>query len=99
MSSRSLGPVVEGRHRRQHDGAHLGQGQQALEMAEVQRRLAHEHDERPPLLERDVGRPGDQGLGVAGGDGGRGLDAAGGDDHAAVRKEPEAMEAPMSLLS
>ena len=44
------GPVVEGGHGRQHDGSHLGEGQQALEMADVQRRLAHQHDERAPSL-------------------------------------------------
>ena len=51
-----LGPVVEGRHRRQDHRAHLGQRGQHAQVAEVQRRLSHEQDERPAFLQRDVGR-------------------------------------------
>ena len=76
-----LGPVVEGRHRRQDHRAHLGERGEHAEMAQVQRRLPHAEDERPPLLEGDVGRARDQGVGEAGRHRARRLDAARHDHH------------------
>src|SRR2546426_282420 len=47
---------VKGRHRRQDHRAHLRERDHALEVAEVQRRLTHEQDQRAALLERHVRR-------------------------------------------
>jgi hypothetical protein len=83
-----LRTVVEGRHRGQHDGAHLSQSGQNAQVAEVQRRLPDHEDQRASFFERHVGSPGDERVGVAGGDGGRGLDGARRDDHAGSTKRP-----------
>ena len=82
MSSTVCGLLVERRHRREHDPAHLREGQHLAEVPDVQRRLAHEGEERPALLERHVPGPGDQGVGVAARERGERLDRAGRDDHA-----------------
>ena len=50
-----LRPRVEAGHGRQHDGAGLRQLEQPAQVDLRQRRLARHDDERPPLLERDVG--------------------------------------------
>src|SRR5205807_2435274 len=55
-----LGAVVEGRHRRQQDGAHLDEREQAAKVSRVERRLPDQHDEGPALLQRDVGRARDR---------------------------------------
>src|SRR5262245_35319422 len=51
----ALGTVVEGRHRRQHDGPHLRQGSEDAQVPEVQRRLSDQQDQGPPFLEGHVG--------------------------------------------
>ena len=52
------------------------------QVAHVQRGLAHHDDQRPTLLQRDVPRARDQGVGVGVGQRGERLDAALGDHHA-----------------
>ena len=73
--------LVESGHRREHDPAHLGERQHLAEVPDVQRRLPHEREQRPALLERHVPGPGDQGVGVAARERGERLDRAGRDDH------------------
>ena len=51
----ALGRVVERRARRQHHRARVVQRQQVRQRAAGERRLARHDDQRPPLLERDVG--------------------------------------------
>lgn len=54
------GPVVERRRDRHHDSALARDAQCTLEHARRKRCLAERQDEPHPLLERDLGRPGDE---------------------------------------
>src|SRR5215472_17025962 len=78
-----LGPVVEGRHGWEVHGANLGQRRQDAQMAEMERALADNQNERAALLQGHVGSSRDQRIGKAVGDRRCRLDAAGDDDHAA----------------
>ena len=75
--------VIEGRHRRHDDGAVLGRRQHGLEMAGMQRRLAHHEHQPPPLLQHHVGGAAHQAVGGAIGDVGKRADRAWRDHHAA----------------
>jgi hypothetical protein len=48
------GAMVESRRGRHNDCAHLRQLHEKAQMPEMHRRLAHEQDQSPPLLQYDV---------------------------------------------
>src|SRR5436853_5928446 len=90
---------VKGRHRRQDHRAHLRERDHALEVAEVERRLAHEQDQRAALLSvTSAARAMSESLwheAIAPAV----LIEQGAITMPAVRKEPDAIAAPMSLMS
>ena len=75
-----LRPRVEARHGRQHDGAGLGELEQPAQVDLRERRLPRDDDERPPLLEGDVGGAVHERARRAEGDVGRRRHRAGADD-------------------
>ena len=68
MSSTVSAAQVEGGHRRHHDRARLGGGGHGPQVAQRERRLADQEEQRPALLQRDVGGPGQQVVAAAVGD-------------------------------
>ena len=82
------GLVVKGGDGRRDDRPHAAQRQHMLEVDVVERRLARQQHKPPPLLERDVGRAGNEGFPVSQADCGQRLHAAGGDDHAVMPEGP-----------
>ena len=77
-----LGPVVEGRHGRGDDGAHLGQPQHVAQVNGVQRRLARHEHKLAAFLQHDVGGARQQVRGNAVGDLAQTTHGAGRHDHA-----------------
>lgn len=76
------GAGVEGGHGREDDATHLGELGEGAQVADMERRLAEEGDERAALFERHIGGAGDEVARDAVGDAGERLDGAGGNDHA-----------------
>ena len=93
-----LRPVVERGHRRQNHRAHLGQGGEHTEVAQVERGLAHDQDQRPALLEGHVGRARDQRVGAQWATAAAVLMLHGTITMPSVLNEPDATAAPMSRL-
>src|SRR5688500_4294652 len=77
-----LGAAVERRHRREDDPAHLGDGLHVADVREVERRLARDEHQPPPLLQDDVGGAADQIVGEPVGHRGERLHRARRDYHA-----------------
>ncbi len=78
--------IVEGGRRREDHCSDPGEMKQILQMDRTERRLAGDQDQLAPFLYGDVGRAGNEIIGVAHADRGQRLHAAGHDNHAVSRK-------------